>query len=50
MAKHDTDPVLQRLIHAVDKSRQAEVPMTISVRGSVLTGGLVAEQTYFARN
>jgi hypothetical protein len=48
MAKHGTDPVLQQLIDAVNKSRQAEVPMTISVRGSVLTGGLVAEETYFA--
>lgn len=48
MAKRSTDPVLQQLIHAVNKSRQAEVPMTISVRGSVLTGGLVAEETYFA--
>ena len=48
MAKHGTDPVLQQLIHAVDKSRQAEVPMTISAHGSVLDGALVAEETYFA--
>jgi hypothetical protein len=30
------------VVHAVDKSRQAEVPMTISVRGSMLTGGFRA--------
>jgi len=26
MAKHDTDPVLQQLVHAVNESRQAGVP------------------------
>jgi hypothetical protein len=48
MAKHDTDPVLQQLIHAVNESRQAGVPVTVSTHGTVLTGLLIAEETYFA--
>jgi hypothetical protein len=48
MAKHDSDPVLQQLIHAVNESRQAGVPMTVSTHGTVLTGALIAEETYFA--
>ena len=48
MAKHDTDPVLQQLAHAVNESRQAGVPVTISTHGTVLTGLLIAEETYFA--
>ncbi len=48
MAKHDTDPVLQQLAHAVNESRQAAVPVTVSTHGTVLTGLLIAEETYFA--
>jgi len=48
MAKHGTDPVLQQLVHAVNESRQAAVPLTVSVHGTVLSGALVAEETYFA--
>ena len=47
MAKHDIDPVLQQLVHAVNESRQAGVPLTVSVHGTVLAGLLVAEETYF---
>jgi hypothetical protein len=48
MAKHDTDPVLQQLIHAVNESRGSAVPVTVSTRGTVLTGLLIAEKTYLA--
>ena len=48
MAKHDTDPVLRQLVHAVNESRQAGVPVTISASGTVLAGVLIAEETYFA--
>jgi hypothetical protein len=48
MAKHDNDPVLRQLIHAVNESRGAGVPVTVSTRGTVLTGLLIAEDTYFA--
>ena len=47
MAKHDSDPVLQQLIHAVNESGQAGVPVTVSAHGTVLTGLLIAEETYF---
>jgi hypothetical protein len=47
MAKHDVDPVLRQLVHAVNESGQAGVPVTVSAGGSVLTGVLIAEQTYF---
>ena len=48
MAKHDSDPVLRQLIHAVNESRQAGVPVTVSTHGTVLTGVIIAEETYFA--
>ena len=48
MAKHDTDPVLQQLVHAINESGQAAVPVTISVHGTQLTGALIAEQRYFS--
>jgi len=48
MAKHDTDPVLQQLVNAVNESGQAGVPITVSVHGNVLTGVLIAQETYFA--
>jgi hypothetical protein len=31
MAKHDTDPVLRQLVHAINDSVQAAVPVTMSV-------------------
>jgi len=48
MAKHDNDPVLARLVHSVNESGQAAVPVTVSAHGVVLTGELVAEDRYFA--
>jgi hypothetical protein len=48
MSKHDTDPVLQQLVHAVNESGQAAVPVTVSVHGTQLTGALIAERRYFS--
>ena len=48
MAKHDTDPVLRQLVHAINESGQAAVPVTVSVHGAVLNGALIAEQRYFS--
>ena len=48
MAKHDTDPVLAQLVHSVDESVQAAVPVTVTAHGTVLTGHLVAQERYFA--
>jgi hypothetical protein len=47
MAKHDTDPVLGQLVHAVNESGQARVPLTVSAHGTVVTGVLIAQETYF---
>ena len=47
MAKHDTDPVLRQLVHAINDSGQAAVPVTVSVHGTLLTGALIAEQRYY---
>jgi hypothetical protein len=47
MAKHDTDPVLGQLVQAVNESGQAQVPVTISAHGTVLTGVLIAQEAYF---
>jgi len=47
MAKHDVDPVLRQLVRAVNESGQATVPVTMSVRGTTLTGALIAESRYF---
>ena len=47
MAKHDTDPVLGQLVHAVNESGQTRVPVTVSTRGTVLTGVLIAQEAYF---
>jgi hypothetical protein len=44
MARHDTDPVLQQLVHAINESGQAAVPVTVSVHGTQLTGALIAER------
>jgi hypothetical protein len=48
MAKHDADPVLQQLVRAVNESGQAAVPVKLSVRGTTLTGTLIAQRRYFA--
>jgi hypothetical protein len=47
MARHDTDPVLRQLTRAINESEQAEVPITVSVHGTSLTGTLIAQQRYF---
>jgi hypothetical protein len=48
MARHDIDPVLQQLVRAINESRQAAVPIIISVHGTVLTGALIAQRRYFS--
>jgi hypothetical protein len=48
MAKHDIDPVLYQLAQAINESGQAATPITVSVRGTVLTGALIAEQSYYS--
>jgi hypothetical protein len=48
MAKHDTDPVLEQLVHAVNESGRARVPVTLSVHGTLVSGVLVAQDAYFA--
>ena len=48
MAKHDIDPVLLQLTQAINESGQAATPITVSVRGTVLTGALIAEQSYYS--
>jgi hypothetical protein len=47
MAKHDTDPVLGQLVHAVNESGQTRVPVTVSTHGTVLRGVLIAQEAYF---
>jgi hypothetical protein len=47
MAKHDVDPILRQLVRAVNDSGQATVPVTVSVRGTILTGTLIAQSRYF---
>lgn len=49
MARHDIDPVLQQLVRAINESEQAEVPVTVSVHGTVLTGTLIAQRRYFSQ-
>jgi hypothetical protein len=49
MAKHDADPVLGQLVHAVNESGQTQVPVTVSAHGTVLTGALIAEDAYFTQ-
>ena len=48
MAKRDIDPVLQYLVRAINESGHAAAPITVSVHGTVLTGDLIAEQTFFS--
>jgi hypothetical protein len=47
MAKHDIDPVLEQLVHAVNESGQTRVPVTVAAHGTVVTGVLIAQQAYF---
>jgi hypothetical protein len=47
MGKHNTDPVLEQLVHAVNESGQATVPVTVSAHGTVVTGVLIAQDAYF---
>jgi hypothetical protein len=47
MPKHNTDPVLAHLVRAVNESRRAAVPITVCAHGMVLTGVLIAQETYF---
>lgn len=47
MAKHDSDPVLQQLVRAIDESGRAAAPVTVSVHGTVLAGDLIARRTFF---
>lgn len=49
MAKRTIDPVLQHLVQAVNESKQAAVPVTISAHGMVVTGVLIAQDAYFTR-
>ena len=48
MAKHETDPVLEQLVRAVNESRQARMPITVSVHGTAIASLLIAQQAYFA--
>jgi len=48
MAKRDIDPVLQQLVRAINESEHATAPISVSVHGTVLTGALIAEQTFFS--
>jgi hypothetical protein len=47
MAKHDIDPVLQHLVHAINESGQAAAPIVVSVHGTMLHGVLISEERYF---
>jgi hypothetical protein len=47
MPKHDIDPVLQQLVHAINESVQAAAPIVVSVHGTMLHGALISEQRYF---
>jgi hypothetical protein len=48
MAKRHADPVLERLLHAVEHSPAAAVPVALSVRGTRLRGELISQDAYFA--
>lgn len=48
MAKHDIDPVLQQLAHAINESDQAAAPIAVSVHGTVINGALISERRYFS--
>ena len=40
--------MLRQLVHAINDSVQAAVPVTVSVHGTVLNGALIAELRYFS--
>jgi hypothetical protein len=48
MAKRNIDPVLQQLVRAINESGRAATPITVSVHGTMLTGALIAERTFFS--
>lgn len=48
MAKRHADPVLERLLHAVEQTASATVPVAVSVRGTRLRGELISQEAYFA--
>jgi hypothetical protein len=48
MAKLDIDPVLEQLVHAVNESGQAQVPITVAAHGTLVTGVLIAQKAYFS--
>ena len=48
MAKHDTDPVLRQLVHAINESGHAAVPVTVAIHGTQLNGAPIVEQRYFS--
>jgi hypothetical protein len=47
MAKLDIDPVLEQLVHAVNESGQARVPITVAAHGTLVSGVLIAHKAYF---
>jgi hypothetical protein len=53
MAENNQDPVLAELVRSVNESDQSAVPVplavpvTLTVRGAVLRGSLIAERSYF---
>jgi len=49
MAKRHADPVLERLLHAVEQTSAATVPVAVSVRGTQLRGELISQEAYFAQ-
>ena len=48
MAKLDIDPVLEQLVHAVNESGQARVPITVAAHGTLVSGVLIAQEAYFS--
>jgi len=48
MAKHDVDPTLRELVHSINESEQAAVPVTVTVHGTVIAGELISQRRYFA--
>jgi hypothetical protein len=48
MAKLDIDPVLEQLVHAVNESGRARVPITVAAHGTLMSGVLIAQEAYFS--
>jgi hypothetical protein len=42
LAKLDIDPVLEQLVHAVNESGQAWIPITVAAHGTLVSGVLIA--------